>query len=145
MKNVLHVKKANCLFCRTCEAVCSTAKEGETNLSKSRVRVIPDHENRTASPVVCLHCGRPPCVEVCPVGAVFKNENTGLVELKEEECIGCGMCIEACPFDAMIMFSDYPVWCDLCGGEPLCAKYCAHEALSFGPRRARAGSSKSTN
>jgi len=132
MKNVILIDEANCLFCRTCEAVCSTAKEGEVSLAKSRIHVVPDHEKRTSKPSACRHCGRPPCAKACPVDAIVKNEKTKLVELNKDECIGCGECVEACPFGAIVMIEDFPEWCDLCGGDPLCVKFCPHEALAFG-------------
>ena len=127
------LNEAKCLFCRICETVCSTAKEGVVSLVMSRIHVVPDHEKRTAKPSACRHCGRPPCAKACPVDAIIKNEKTKLVELNRDECIGCGECVEACPFGAMAMIEDFPSWCDLCGGDPLCVKFCPHEALAFGP------------
>jgi Na+-translocating ferredoxin:NAD+ oxidoreductase RNF subunit RnfB len=36
------------------------------------------------------------CVEACPFGAIFMNDN-GLPEVVEEICTGCGLCAKACP------------------------------------------------
>ena len=137
MKESIHTDETKCLFCRTCETVCSTAKEGETSLVKSRIHVVHDHEKHTGKPAVCQLCDDPPCVEACAVEALVQNEETGVIELDRDECINCGECVDACPYGAMTMVNDYPVCCDLCGGDPLCVKFCAHEGISFGPVQAQ--------
>ena len=60
----------------------------------------------------------------------------GLVIIDQEECIGCGRCIEACPFDAIIMLpEDVAAKCDGCadevakGWEPTCVRACPMRAL----------------
>ena len=52
-------------------------------------------------PLLCNHCSHPPCVDVCPPGALAKRED-GPVILDKEVCDGCEICIEACPFDAIL-------------------------------------------
>jgi formate dehydrogenase iron-sulfur subunit len=44
----------------------------------------------------CHHCAEASCVAVCPTGAAH-HENE-FVEINEQWCIGCGYCVEACPF-----------------------------------------------
>lgn len=49
-------------------------------------------------PTTCQHCQNPPCVNVCPVGATFSTPE-GLVMVDQRRCIGCRLCMEACPYD----------------------------------------------
>ena len=48
-------------------------------------------------------------------------------------CIACGMCNIACPLGGMSIDTDarHAVKCDLCGGDPLCVKFCAYGALKY--------------
>ncbi|MEK7354669.1 MAG: 4Fe-4S dicluster domain-containing protein [Chloroflexota bacterium] len=56
-------------------------------------------EGRWYLPVQCYHCDNPPCVKVCPVGATYKDED-GLVLMRYDRCIGCRLCVVACPYSA---------------------------------------------
>lgn len=50
-------------------------------------------------PVQCQQCDEPPCVDVCPVKATWKEED-GIVVVDYNWCIGCRYCEAACPYHA---------------------------------------------
>ena len=52
-------------------------------------------------PMQCQHCKKPACLDVCPTGATVKDEETGIVSVDSELCIGCESCIKACPYEGV--------------------------------------------
>jgi len=90
-------------------------------------------------PMHCRHCENPPCIEACPVDAISKR-NDGIVLFDENLCIGCGECIEVCPFGAPQYNPEKQIMqaCDLCheridqGLLPICVQNCPTDALVFG-------------
>jgi molybdopterin-containing oxidoreductase family iron-sulfur binding subunit len=55
--------------------------------------------NTQTLPLLCQHCEKPPCVDVCPTGASFRRED-GIVLVDKHICIGCRYCMMACPYKA---------------------------------------------
>jgi molybdopterin-containing oxidoreductase family iron-sulfur binding subunit len=53
----------------------------------------------TNLPMMCQHCEKPPCVDVCPTGASFRRAD-GIVMVDRHICIGCRYCMMACPYKA---------------------------------------------
>jgi len=51
--------------------------------------------------VRCMHCTEASCVEVCPTGAA--SHVGDIVVIDQEWCIGCGYCVEACPFHIPVL------------------------------------------
>ena len=93
----------------------------------------------------CYHCGEPACVPACTVNAISKREQDGIVVVDEEACLGrnsCGLCLEACPYDAPQFGAEGNAKvqkCDLCierwaeGKKPICVDACPMKALDAGP------------
>jgi len=53
--------------------------------------------------------------------------------INEEACVGCRMCIIACPFGGPSINPDTrkTIKCDLCQGEPKCVEFCVTKALEY--------------
>ncbi|MDE7168570.1 MAG: hydrogenase 2 operon protein HybA [Mucispirillum sp.] len=47
----------------------------------------------------CMHCKKPGCVSACPVSALQKDPEDGVVTYDPNRCIGCRYCQMACPFN----------------------------------------------
>jgi len=77
-------------------------------------------------PHLCAQCTDYPCVKSCPFDALSVDEKTSAVLVDREKCTSCGLCIEACPGEIPHIHpkDDYVLICDLCGGDPECAKAC---------------------
>lgn len=114
-----------CDGCRICELACSLAKAGRVNPYLGRIRVLRDKDGG-AHPLYCRHCARPLCQEACPIPqAMTRDSATGAVAIHQEHCIGCMACAQACPFHAIWVGPDREMLkCDLCGGDPVCVRYC---------------------
>ena len=66
--------------------------------------VFPDVSMRYIT-VGCQHCENPACTKVCPVGATYKDPETGVVRQDYDKCIGCRMCMAACPYTGVRSFN----------------------------------------
>jgi len=135
MKRLYVSSLDSCAGCRTCELLCSLRHEHVSSPELSRIKVVrlplgnlPDV---TAEPVFCRRCKQ--CVKACRVGALVFSKDRWRIEFDRDKCIGCAECIEVCPFGAIRMHPEegIPLICDLCDGEPVCAKFCPTGTLVF--------------
>ncbi len=131
MSRMLIVDPAKCTNCRLCELACSLAKTGAFAPTKSRITVHAFAGDFKHLPLTCFQCAEAPCAKVCPAGALVQGD--GLVRLVKEACIGCRMCMLACPFGVIAFDPAARVIskCDTCGGDPECVRFCAPGALEF--------------
>jgi molybdopterin-containing oxidoreductase family iron-sulfur binding subunit len=113
-----------CIGCRACAVACKSNNNLPNGMWWNRVVTVGGEEVDTASgtypddltlgytPISCQHCDEPPCVEVCPAEATWKDEETGIVVIDAEKCIGCKLCIDICPYSARSFneqVPEYPV------------------------------------
>ena len=91
-------------------------------------------EKRRIYAGTCLQCETALCMQVCPVNALTRDTQTQAVIVDKKMCIGCGMCVVACPFGYMQLDDSIrrATKCDLCGGNPKCVQVCMARALLFG-------------
>ncbi len=112
-------------------------------------------------PTPCMQCQNPPCVNVCPVGATWSTPE-GPVLIDQDRCIGCRMCMAACPYERRFFtWGEPPIppealfienspehqvplkkgvvaKCDFCpemaraGRLPFCAQACPQNAIYYG-------------
>ncbi len=132
-----------CVQCHACEVACKSINQIELGPRWRQVidfwtGEYPAVANRSVS-ISCHHCAEPSCVESCPVGAITKRAQDGIVLVDPETCIGCRTCEEACPYGAPQFGEDGIMQkCNLCvsrtsvGLQPSCVATCPGEALKFG-------------
>ncbi len=134
MKERLMISPEVCTGCRACEITCSFAKERAFWPQAARIAVIKMEAEGYDRPLVCRQCVKPACAGACPTGALARDDDSGLLRLDEDLCVGCAVCVEACPFGAMRMHPerDMPLFCDTCDGDPACVKRCTTKALFWG-------------
>ncbi|MHC4549256.1 MAG: 4Fe-4S dicluster domain-containing protein [Planctomycetota bacterium] len=133
MAKMILIDQQACTGCRQCELVCSVHHTGTADPARSRITMIKWESQGFYLPVVCQQCLEPACATVCPVNAIGKERATDRVLVDYDRCIGCKMCVMACPFGAMSLdpHEGRVIKCDLCDGEPTCVSFCEADALKF--------------
>ena len=168
-KLAIGINLDRCIGCHTCANACKMQNNVPDGMLWNRVLTegcerfdsaegTYPNLSRTYVPLACQHCENPACLKVCPTGATYKDEQ-GRVEIDYDRCIGCRMCMAACPFNARVFNWEDPQrdgdfnWgdarvpvrtrgvmekCTLCkertdaGEEPMCVVCCPTHARVFG-------------
>ena len=168
-KLAIGINLDRCIGCHTCANACKMQNNVPDGMLWNRVitegcdaidGAVGEYPNltRTYVPLACQHCENPACLKVCPTGATYKDEQ-GRVEIDYDRCIGCRMCMAACPYNARVFNREDPQrdgdfnWgdarvpvrtrgvmekCTLCkertdaGEEPMCVVCCPTHARVFG-------------
>lgn len=90
---------ARCDGCKECTKACQeTHFTGDQEWIKV-FEVTDEGGNIVFLPRPCMQCENAPCLNVCPVGATFRNDN-GTILVDHDLCIGCRFCMAACPYGA---------------------------------------------
>ena len=133
MGKVLAITPEKCTGCRLCELVCSVFHHGVSNASRSRIKVVKWEQEGLYIPMSCQQCQDAPCMIICPVKAIARDEEFGRVMVNQDKCIGCRSCVSVCPFGAMNFSTiDRKVFkCDLCDGDPQCVRFCDMKAVDY--------------
>lgn len=133
---------SRCIGCRACEVACVTANDLDPEHSRNWVPHLESgsgtQTHATFAPYLCMHCVDAPCVPACPTGASYKAAD-GRVLVDKDLCIGCGLCVPDCPYEARFVdpTSKKLDKCTLCDGRvqqgipPACFEVCPAEARLF--------------
>lgn len=83
--------------------------------------------------IMCRQCEDASCADACPEDAIGRDPGTGAWIIDDEKCIQCMECMNACPYGAIFYDPEKkgPFKCELCGGDPWCARMCASHALKY--------------
>ena len=129
------VKPELCIGCRTCELACSFAHAKDGRQARTRIFALDGGAKDLFVPLACLQCEDPACAKSCLVDAISRNPETGAMEIDQQKCVKCMACVAACPFGCSLFDEVHHevVKCDLCGGDPACAKFCPTKALEYKP------------
>ena len=116
MQLAIHIVREKCVGCYSCVVACKL----EHNLPPHPVRppkgdpkgpelirvvevgpqIHDDQVHHYFQPILCLHCLEAPCIEACPNSAIYRDPETGIILVKEDECSSCESCLEVCPHNA---------------------------------------------
>ena len=139
------VDTKKCIGCYACEVACKM--ENDIALGERWNKVVQvepfgefPHVSTYWLPVMCQQCEESPCTHVCPTGASYRDEATGMVLVDKEKCIGCKYCMMACPYGVRSWNKAQRVVekCTLCnhltsaGELPACVKNCCGKARFYG-------------
>ena len=134
-----------CFGCHSCEVACKNANDVRLGCDWNKVLEMGpfgDYPNLSGYflPKQCQQCENAPCIEVCPTGASQRDPETGAVIIDSEVCIGCQLCMTACPYGARTSNEVAGVVekCTLCrdltaaGEQPACVAACCGKARYYG-------------
>ena len=138
----LYMRIERCAGCKRCELACIEEHKKIDGLNP-KTRIFVESINDRPVPIVCRHCRDALCVSACMAGCMQKDENTGIVTNQghEQKCVGCWMCVMACPFGVISPSDDeatinsyafaQAVKCDFCPGQdtPACVSACPNEVI----------------
>lgn len=131
-----------CTGCKSCEMFCSLVHDGVLSPQRSGIKLgIAPIKSMMHEIYVCQQCEDHPCYDACPKQdeAMCVDEN-GIVYVVRDECIGCGLCTKACPYDpprvhvAKLEGKRFAVKCDLCRTRPegpACVENCPAMVLGL--------------
>jgi Fe-S-cluster-containing hydrogenase component 2 len=108
---VIYPDPSLCIGCLTCEVICSRVHREQGLSDVPRIRIYNDAAVQVDPEVTaaypnrgsfhqepCLQCPTAECLYVCPVNALRVEPTTGARIIREDVCVSCNRCAEACPF-----------------------------------------------
>jgi anaerobic dimethyl sulfoxide reductase subunit B (iron-sulfur subunit) len=134
--------KEKCIGCQACEVACQIWNDSiQTmkwrNVETSMKGTYPLITSVNVS-LACMHCGDAACKKACPRTAISKDEETGRVTVDQQRCVGCMLCLWACPFAApQLGVKGRMEKCTFCEDRPVgmkraCEEICPTQAIVSG-------------
>lgn len=133
-----------CIGCHSCSVACKAEFNVPLGVWRSWVKQVEvgtyPHVKRYFMPRLCNHCDNPSCVRACPTRASYVRPEDNTVQVKEDRCIGCRLCIAACPYNSRFSHPEKKIAnkCTFCihrvdkGLVPACVNTCQANARIFG-------------
>ncbi len=132
---VIKIDPFKCNGCKECETACAERHGGNRKIGLSRIHVMGSgpSDDGFSVPSTCQQCSDPPCMAVCPRNAIRRDGSLDRVVIDTSLCVGCTMCVSACPTGSMSFAHDLglPFKCELCDGNPECVRVCEKKALEY--------------
>ena len=139
-----------CVSCKACMTACIGKHSVKGDIAVPRLKVV-QVDKQSSAPILCHQCIEPACVEACPTGALYIDEENKRVGVAMSMCIGCRCCAAACPYGAVDVVEEQlsttigglvletrnvgrVIKCDRCvdrDGVPACVEACETSALSI--------------
>ncbi len=169
-RKAILVTPEDCIGCRGCQVACKSWNQLPGIKTKNngtyqnppdlagaafniiRYNEVPSTENPVRWLFVsrrCMHCDDAGCMKICPAPGALYRTAEGAVAFDRDKCIGCKLCVNACPFDVPRYDAENKVTkCHLCfdrigaAMQPACVKTCPTGALKFGDRAELIGTAK---
>jgi carbon-monoxide dehydrogenase iron sulfur subunit len=140
---IIAVHLDRCTGCKTCELYCATERASNSKtllkaiqehpLPQARVRV--EGSNEVPIALQCRQCQQAPCLDSCLTGALMRDDDSGMVIIQENNCIGCWTCTLFCPYGVIYPWPERKIAlkCDRClyMEVPVCVDVCPTEALEL--------------
>ena len=143
MKYGFVIDNRKCIGCHACTTACKSEHQVPVGVNRTWVKQVEKgtfpNTRRLFSVMRCNHCTDAPCVDICPVEALFVRAD-GIVDFDNDRCIGCKSCMQACPYDALYIDPETSTAakCNYCahrvdvGLEPACVNVCPEQAIISG-------------
>jgi Fe-S-cluster-containing dehydrogenase component/formate-dependent nitrite reductase membrane component NrfD len=137
------IDNRKCIGCHACTVACKAEHNVPLGVNRTWVKYIEKgtypYTRRLFAVHRCNHCADAPCVEICPVTALYSRPD-GIVDFNNDRCIGCKACTQACPYDALYIDPEThtAAKCNYCshrvevGIEPACVIVCPVHAIISG-------------
>ena len=144
-KQTMIVDLDRCTGCDECVKACASTHEGIPRFVRNGPQFGP-----LLFAHACMHCADPVCMIGCPTGAIARDQDSGVISIDSQTCIGCKTCAESCPYSNILMIqvrdekgravvdrkTQLPILqaskCDMCHElktGPSCQNACPHQAL----------------